>query len=244
MVSSLNFTRSFESILGLGSNCVNLGLMYETTGEEEGKLLEELENRITNSKPPLIPEWTRWSEALSVCDTGGLADRRVRMFLEKCLEKIVAACVELTDRTDVHCTILRYCGSQIGKALALDFSPWAGRSLILLLNLKSGHAALDRCNNLLAQCTGDVSTEVMQALQGRSLQDILLNWCPGEQVNQLKAVLLASNMHENQTFNVPSNNVKSMATRLLDELNVLSFEKVPVVLTVEGSGKQMCTSPR
>jgi hypothetical protein len=60
VVSSLNFTRSFESILGLGSNCVNLGLMYETTGEEEGKLLEELENRITNSKPPLIPEWTRW----------------------------------------------------------------------------------------------------------------------------------------------------------------------------------------
>ena len=39
---------------------MNLGLMYETTGEEEGKLLEELENRITNSKPPLIPEWTRW----------------------------------------------------------------------------------------------------------------------------------------------------------------------------------------
>ena len=54
------------------------------------KLLEDVEQDVIK-RAPLRQEW---AEALLICERGGLADRRVRSFLDKCLEKMVTTCVE------------------------------------------------------------------------------------------------------------------------------------------------------
>ena len=94
------------------------------------KLLEEVEHDVSKRAPPPRQEW---ADALLVCKNGGLADRRVRSFLEKSLVKIVAACVEQAHNTPLLETTLKLASAHIGAALEADFSPWAAKSLVSLL---------------------------------------------------------------------------------------------------------------
>ena len=94
------------------------------------KLLEEVEQDVIK-RAPLRQEW---AEALLICERGGLADRRVRSFLDKCLEKMVTTCVEQPAGRQSRLLedTLELASAQIGAALEADFSPWAARSLVSL----------------------------------------------------------------------------------------------------------------
>ena len=80
-----------------------------------------------------------WLDALKICEDRGLTDRRVRTFLDKCLEKIVKGCIEVKgsiehgERTERLKNTLLIASNQMGTALSSDFSPWAGKSLVALM---------------------------------------------------------------------------------------------------------------
>ena len=214
--------------------------------------LGDLENSILARGRPAA----EWVKALAQCEIS-MSERqavpRVRTFLEKCLDKMVAACVEEIGRlsvTEIHRGVLMRASTQIGKALASDFSPFAGKSLIVLMSepiLNSEDARLDGAKELLVQCAAAVTEQVTGLVNGIALREALFSF---EQVSvvaaeapgtRLRAVLRACNLHESLNLDVPGSIVKGLAQRLLQELNDLSFETVPAVLTADGSGKQMCT---
>jgi len=219
--------------------------MFSSTDESwQDRLLDGVEQDIGMSPPT-----PAWADALSICEQRGLTERS-RGFLDKCLEKMVAACIQQSDRSDNLTITMIRASKQIGVALASDFSPWAAKSLIVLIPGCNGtlpvifreSADLQHPNQLFQQCAGAVAAKVKKMVQQLELRGLLFNWCRDrDRVDQLEAVLRAVNMHETTKVGIAGHTLKSLADRVLEQLNEISFDKVPAALTEDGSGKQMST---
>jgi len=209
------------------------------------KLLEEVEHDVSKRAPPPRQEW---ADALLVCKNGGLADRRVRSFLEKSLVKIVAACVEQAQNTPLLETTLKLASAHIGAALEADFSPWAAKSLVSLLPPRGDSLPVvfrhpddaSQANELLLRCAEIIAVRVKGMLQRLNFRELLFTWCREEdRFDELEAVLRTCNLNETRHLDTPGSTLKEMAERLLDHLRALEFQSVPAELTE--AGKQMNT---
>ena len=216
------------------------------------KILEEVEQDVIK-RAPLRQEW---ADALRICENWGLADRRVRTFLDKCLEKMVTTCVEqpIAWSNPMHSNLLKdtleRASEQIGAALEADFSPWAAKSLVCLLPGRVGSLPGVFCqlevesqaNELLLKCSEIISGKVKGMLQGLNFRELLFDWCrEGDRVDQLEAVLRICNLNETKHLNTAGSTLKAIAERLLQHVNALEFQSVPAELTEDGVGKQMTT---
>ena len=225
------------------------------TGENHDKLLDEIEQNIAHKG------FQKWAAALGICEKRGLTDRRVREFLQKCLEKIVATSLEETDGSDSNRdeTLVR-ASKLIGRALASDFSPWAAKCVVCLIPQSNaaipavfrevvdtqGASAFSKpgqhqLNDLLIQCAELVSTNVREVLQDLELRAIIFTWCQENQLNALLAVLRACNVHEKRQLDIAGSTLQSLAQRLSKQLEEIKPDQVIAVLTEEGSHKQMST---
>ena len=217
--------------------------------------MDDVEQNIGQKK------YRQWANTLEICQSRGLTDRRVREFLQKCLEKMVISALEETGAADMHIeTMLLRASSLIGDALASDFSPWAAKCVVALIPERdssipcvfrevteaqtastSSQQGQHRTNDLLAQCAGSVSAKVKTALQGLELRAIIFTWCQETQVNALQAILRASNVHETKKLDMTGSTLKTLAQHVLTQLEEIGVDQVPVVLTEEGPNKQPST---
>ena len=209
-------------------------------------MLEQVEQKVV-SRPVFSADW---ADALQICADRGLTDRRVRAFLDKCLEKMVTACLEHTTSSEKLAKTLIYASTQIGTALGSDFSPWAAKSLVALMPERNSSLSVvfrspedaQVANDLLVRCSGAVAAKTKEMLHNLGLRDLIFQWCRGgDRIHQLEAVLRACNCHETKDVGKPGSTLTSLAQRLLQQLDAIPFEDFPAALTEDGAGKQMST---
>ncbi len=199
-----------------------------------------------------------WLDALKICEDRGLTDRRVRTFLEKCLEKIVKGCIEVKgriehgERTERLKSTLLIASNQMGTALSSDFLPWAGKSLVALMPERnaSGVSSLPdlfhepddafAVSEIFIECSSAVASKVQGMLHQLSLRDLLIHYCRDvDRIDHFEAVLRACNVSESKDPDKPCPTLLALAQRLVQQLSEIPFNEVPAVLTDDGINKQM-----
>ena len=234
-----SFPPPFSGTPTLSSGLTFARVVVVATENDETRLdvLERVEREISTK----VIYHHDWLDTLKICEDRGLTDRRVRTFLEKCLEKIVKGCIEVKgsiehgERTERLKNTLLIASNQMGTALSSDFSPWAGKSLVALMPERnaSGVSSLPdlfhepddafAVSEIFIECSSAVASKVQGMLHQLSLRDLLIHYCRDvDRIDHFEAVLRACNVSESKDPDKPCPTLLALAQRLVQQICILT----------------------